>query len=161
AIPSISPNGGSFTNSVQVTLTCATAGAEIRYTTDGSVPTAASTLYNGPFTLSANATINAFATASGFNNSALFTSNPFIIVQAQTPSANDQTVTTLITTPKTLTLTGSDPTPLALTYTILTQPAHGVVQGQNPTQSPGFTYSPNTGFSGTDSFTFKVSNNYV
>ena len=40
-------------------------GAEIRYTTDGSNPTAESTLYSGAFTLSATATVKAIAIMNG------------------------------------------------------------------------------------------------
>ena len=42
ATPTCSPDGGSFTGPVTVTLSCSTAGATIRYTTDGSTPTASS-----------------------------------------------------------------------------------------------------------------------
>ena len=44
ATPALAPEGGVFANAVDVTFTCATSGAEIRYTTDGSEPTAASPL---------------------------------------------------------------------------------------------------------------------
>ena len=40
-------------------------GAEIRYTTDGSTPTAESTLYSEPFTLNASATVKAIAIKNG------------------------------------------------------------------------------------------------
>ena len=40
-------------------------GAEIRYTTDGSQPTAESTLYSEPFTLNASATVKAIAIKNG------------------------------------------------------------------------------------------------
>ena len=40
-------------------------GAEIRYTTDGSTPTAESTLYSEPFTLSDTATVKAIAIMGG------------------------------------------------------------------------------------------------
>src|SRR5512134_2868202 len=51
ATPTITPNGGSYTGSVSVSMATATAGASIRYTIDGSNPTTSSTLYSGAFTL--------------------------------------------------------------------------------------------------------------
>lgn len=59
--PVFSPLAGTFADSVVVSLSCATANAEIRYTVDGSEPTATSTLYAAPFTLTNNATIKAKA----------------------------------------------------------------------------------------------------
>lgn len=54
--PTISPWGGAAPSGSQaVTITSATKQASIYYTTDGSTPTAASTLYAGPFTLSVGA----------------------------------------------------------------------------------------------------------
>ena len=44
-----------------VIITCASEGAEIRYTTDGSVPTAQSRLYEGPFTIDDTTTVRAIA----------------------------------------------------------------------------------------------------
>jgi CotH kinase protein/PA14 domain/Lamin Tail Domain/Chitobiase/beta-hexosaminidase C-terminal domain/Divergent InlB B-repeat domain/Putative Ig domain len=44
---------------------CAAAGAQIRYTTDGSEPTTASPLYSGPITVAASGVIRASAFASG------------------------------------------------------------------------------------------------
>lgn len=63
ATPTISPNGGQFSGPVQVSLSCATPGATIRYTTDGSSPTSASPVYGGPITLSSTATIKVWASA--------------------------------------------------------------------------------------------------
>ena len=40
-------------------------GAEIRYTTDGSTPTAESTLYSAAFTLSETSTVKAIAISGG------------------------------------------------------------------------------------------------
>lgn len=49
--PTINPNGGEFTDSVEVSLSSPNSGATIRYTTNGAEPTSYSTAYSGPFTL--------------------------------------------------------------------------------------------------------------
>lgn len=64
AAPVISPNGGTFTGSQTVTITCAAPDAVIYYTTDGSTPTADSNKYSGSFTLTASATVKAFAVSA-------------------------------------------------------------------------------------------------
>ena len=69
AMPTISPDGGTFTSSVSVTLATTTSGAEIRYTIDGSTPTGSSTLYSAPFTLTSSATVKAIGIKSGMTNS--------------------------------------------------------------------------------------------
>jgi hypothetical protein len=71
AAPTISPNGGSFSSSQNVTLASATSGASIYYTKDGSTPTTSSTLYGGAFTLAASSTVKAIALKSGMSNSAV------------------------------------------------------------------------------------------
>ena len=61
--PTISGNT-SFTESTQVSLS-GPDGAEIHYTTDGTVPTAESALYSEAFTLSATTTVKAIAIKDG------------------------------------------------------------------------------------------------
>ncbi|MEM1144523.1 MAG: chitobiase/beta-hexosaminidase C-terminal domain-containing protein, partial [Pseudomonadota bacterium] len=71
ATPTITPDGGSFTDSVEVTLATTTAGASIYYTTDGSTPDTGSTLYTGSFSLTSSVTVRAIATAAGLTDSAV------------------------------------------------------------------------------------------
>jgi glucosylceramidase len=71
ATPAFSPAAGTFASAQSVTLSCSTAGASIYYTTNGATPTAASTLYSAAISVSATATIEAIAVASGYNNSAV------------------------------------------------------------------------------------------
>lgn len=61
ATPVISPKGGSYSSAQTIRITCATAGAAVYYTTDGSEPTTGSTLYTAPFTLKSSATVRAKA----------------------------------------------------------------------------------------------------
>lgn len=64
AAPVISPNGGTFTGSQTVTITCAAPDAVIYYTMDGTTPTVDSTKYAGGFTLTASAAVKAFAVSA-------------------------------------------------------------------------------------------------
>lgn len=69
ATPTIDPNGGTFEESVQVTLDSDTPDATIFYTVDGSDPDDGSTEYIGPFTLTESVTVKAIAFAPGFTPS--------------------------------------------------------------------------------------------
>jgi hypothetical protein len=62
---------GTYTAAQTVTINDATAGATIYYTTDGTMPTAASTQYTGPITVNAPETLMASAIASGYTLSAV------------------------------------------------------------------------------------------
>src|ERR1035438_7007191 len=74
ATPSFSPGGGNYLTAQTVTIGTATAGAAIRYTTDGSSPSnTVGTVYSGPVAVTATTTIKAIAYASGFTNSGVAT----------------------------------------------------------------------------------------
>ena len=70
AMPTISPNGGSFSNAVSVTLATATPGASIYYSMDGSAPTLSSSLYTAAMALNSDLVIRARAFRSGYTQSA-------------------------------------------------------------------------------------------
>src|SRR6266700_577854 len=71
ATPTFSPGGGTYTGSVTVTISDATSGATIYYTTDGSTPTTSSAVYSGALTFTQTTTLKAMAAASGMTNSAV------------------------------------------------------------------------------------------
>ncbi len=72
ATPTFSPGGGSYTSAQNISISCATGGASIRYTLDGSTPSeTAGTLYSGPVNISSTATLKAIAYKSGSNDSAI------------------------------------------------------------------------------------------
>jgi hypothetical protein len=66
-------------------------------------------------------------------------------------AAGDQSVTTLENTPAAVTLAGSAGNGGALSYRVVTQPAHGSLSGSGA----NLVYTPETNYEGADSFTFK------
>ncbi|MBI5764255.1 MAG: cadherin-like domain-containing protein [Planctomycetes bacterium] len=96
------------------------------------------------------------ATKSGYNASGATAECREIIVNTpnQSPVASSQTVTVAFNTATAIMLTATDPDngPQPLTYSIVLGPTHGTLTGSGA----GRTYTPTTGYSGPDSFTFKA-----
>jgi VCBS repeat-containing protein len=72
------------------------------------------------------------------------------------PTAPDRRVTVYRDTPTDITLRGVDPNhpTLPLTYRVTARPTHGTLSGT----APNLTYTPASGYRGTDSFQYTVSN---
>jgi len=68
------------------------------------------------------------------------------------PVADDQSVATDEDTALPIILTGSDVDGDTLTFTVLSNPSNGILSGT----APNLTYTPNSGYDGSDSFTFKA-----
>lgn len=68
--PALSPAAGEIWAGDKVAITCATTDAAIYYTTDGTEPTTASTLYTEPIVVNSDMTIKAIAIKEGLANSA-------------------------------------------------------------------------------------------
>lgn len=93
ATPSFWPIPGSY-SPTQVTISDSTAGAAIYYTTDGTIPTAASARYTTPVSLSSTSTLQAIALASGFSESAVASGSYTIAAHPDTGAAVSIVVTT-------------------------------------------------------------------
>lgn len=68
------------------------------------------------------------------------------------PVATPQSVTTPEAVSVSIVLSGTDAEGSALTYEIAGNPTHGILTGT----APSVTYTPDTGYSGSDAFTFRV-----
>ena len=70
AVPKFSHSRGFYTNAFSLTLTNATPGATIRYTTNGSLPSATNgTIYSGALSIGKTAVIRAAGFKTGYNAS--------------------------------------------------------------------------------------------
>lgn len=69
AIPTFTPASGIYTSIQNVTLSSETDGATIYYTTDGTTPTASSSVYSSAIPVSSTTTVKALAVKDGMNNS--------------------------------------------------------------------------------------------
>ncbi len=93
-----------------------------------------------------------FSVNDGTLTSALATVSITVTSVNDAPVAEDQNVAVAQDTPKAITLVAADIEIDPLTYTVLEGPTNGVLSGT----APNLTYTPNAGFNGLDSFTFKA-----
>jgi len=88
ATPTFSPAAGTYTTAQTVTISDATSGATIYYTTNGAAPTTSSTKYTGPIAVSGTETIEAIAVAAGHSQSAVGSATYTITISAPSFSLN-------------------------------------------------------------------------
>ena len=94
-----------------------------------------------------------YKVSDGLLNSADATVNITVQRLNIAPVASSLNITALQDQFATITLLGSDPDGDAISFAIITAPAHGVLSGT----APNLTYVPATGYSGSDSFTYAAS----
>ena len=75
ATPVISVASGTYYEEFDVEITCATEGATIYYTTDGTEPTAESSVYTEPIHVAQDMTLKAIAMMEGYENSGIATAD--------------------------------------------------------------------------------------
>ncbi len=130
AAPVFQPAGGVYSNDISVVITTATSGAIIRYTLDGSVPSAISgNIYNSPIALSNSAVIKAAAFKSGYADSSVISASYTLPLKASAP----------VITPPAATYTSAQSVAIstATTDAIIKYTTDGV----NPSETYGQTYS--------------------
>ncbi len=90
AAPVANPAGGSFSGTQAVALTCATPGATIFYTTDGTAPVVSgankSAVYSSAINVGTTLTIKAIAVKAGMADSAILIQNYTINTPTATPT---------------------------------------------------------------------------
>ena len=127
ATPTFSPAAGTYSSAQTVTISSATSGTTIYYTTNGTTPTTSSTLYSSPITVSVSETVKALAVKTGYTNSAIgsaaYVINGTVATPTFSPAAGSygpaQTVTISSTTSGTTiyyTTNGSTPTTSSTLY---------------------------------------------
>jgi len=128
ATPFMSPDPETYTGTVSVSISDATAGSTIYYTLDGSTPTESSAVYSTSLKISDTTTVNAIATASGYDQSAMISATYTLATQTATPSLSPGSETISQSTPVTIsdatsgatiyfTTDGSTPTTASTKYT--------------------------------------------
>ncbi len=110
--PTFSPAAGTYTSQQSVTISDATAGATIYYTTNGATPTTSSSVYSAPITVSATETLEAIAVETGYTNSPVATAAYTISAALSAPTFSPAAGT--YTSPQSVTI--SDATTGATIY---------------------------------------------
>jgi hypothetical protein len=89
--PTFIPVGGTYNTSIDVSVTCSTIGAIIRYTLDGTIPDQDSLVYSDPITISETTTIKAKSYRSDMEPSNVVTQT-YIISSEPSPTPDDPIV---------------------------------------------------------------------
>jgi hypothetical protein len=92
AAPTFSPAAGTYTQAQNVSISCATEGATIYYTLDGSTPDENSTLYASPISISETTTVKAIGVKEGYTNSSVATATytfPTLITIAEAKALDE------------------------------------------------------------------------
>lgn len=157
--PILTPSSGTYSGSVQVDVNPVNVNVTMYYTTNGADPTEASTEFTqGVITFTESTT---FKVRSYYNGSSSSVSTGTYTVNAVTsnssPDPDSQYISTTTNTPINVLLSYSDSDgPGPYTVTISQNPAHGSLGNMSDSDAKTWTYTPTSGYTGSDSFQFTV-----
>ena len=126
AAPVFSVPAGYYTEAQTLEITTATEGAQIYYTLDGSTPTANSTLYEDPITLSETVTVNAIAMKEGMSNSVMTSAEYTFLTEWEQPTGTIHDTESRYVTSATTTGAVED-----LNYTLSSKPSTVFIDTQS------------------------------
>ncbi len=116
ATPLFSLTSGAYSGEQIISITDATPGATIYYTTDGSTPTTGSPVYTSAIAISSSGTIKAMAVASGYINSTVSGASYIINYPTAVIGGITPVLLTSTTATTTLTITCSNFVPASVLY---------------------------------------------
>ena len=171
ATPTFTPAAGTYTEAQSVTIACATEGATIYYTTDGSVPSATNgTVYSEAIAVNESMTIKAIAVKDGMANSAVAEAEYVINITADyavtvAPDGGNINFGTVdfennATATRTITVTNTGLNPVTPTLSALSAPfstdytATALQPGQSVTITITFTPTEEATYNGTATLSF-------
>jgi hypothetical protein len=154
AEPALSPKGGEISTTQTISISDATGGATIYYTTDGTVPSpgmGTTKQYGGPFPLTFSGVVKAIATEAAYEDSGIASAN-YTLQKVATPAYSPKSGTISTTQPITIsdTINGA-----AIYYT---------TDGSTPAPGMGTTTKYSAAFTLSDSATVKaiaIANGYL
>lgn len=171
ATPTFSPAAGTYASAQSVTIACATDGATIYYTTDGSVPSATNgNVYSEAIAVNENMIIKAIAVKDGMANSAVAEAEYVINIVADyavsvAPDGGDINFGTVdyesnATAIRTITVTNTGLNPVTPTLSALSAPfstdytATALQPGESVTITITFTPTEEATYNGTATLSF-------
>jgi hypothetical protein len=154
AVPAMSPKSGAISTTQTISISDATGGATIYYTTDGTVPSpgmGTTKQYGGPFPLTFSGVVKAIATEAAYEDSGIASAN--YTLQKVAPPAYSPKSGTISTTQ-----------PITISDTINGAAIYYTTDGSTPVPGMGTTKKYSAAFTLSDSATVKaiaIANGYL
>jgi hypothetical protein len=136
--PTFAPAPGNYSAAVNVTLSDTDTGATIRYTTDGSTPSASSTQYTAPINVATSTSIRAVAIDNTLQSSIVTGAYNLPAVSVSSTALSFGTVSVNTSLSKSFTVTSTGSAPLTISSVVVTGTGFSISGSSLPsTLNPG------------------------